>query len=96
MRYTLVRSNSEEDNRFDTIYDFQQCINRGGEVEFEWKNVLYGVVRFGTDNMITIYEANRPETEMVCQTVDDALEYMVGGDRLRDVITRVRVLFRSV
>lgn len=96
LRYTLVRSNSEEDNRFDTIYDFQQCINRGGEVEFEWKNVLYGVVRFGTDNMITIYEANRPETEMVCQTVDDALEYMVGGDRLRDVITRVRVLFRSV
>ena len=67
----------------------------GAEIEFEWNGITYGVVRYGTDNKITIYIANRPETEKVCETADDALEYMVGEDRLRDVITQVHVLART-
>ena len=45
---------------------------------------------------ITIYVWNRPETECCFDTVDDALEYMVGSDRMRDVITRVTVLDRTI
>ena len=56
----------------------------------------YGVIRYGTDNKITIYEAYKPETEKVCETADDALEYIVGGDRLRDVITKVNVVSRTI
>ena len=44
----------------------------------------------------TIYQANRPETEKVCDTADDALEYMLGDDRLRDVITKVNVISRTI
>ena len=80
---------------FETISEFKRSINWGAEIEFEWNGITYGVVRYGTDNKITIYIANRPETEKVCETADDALEYMVGEDRLRDVITKVRVLARS-
>ena len=96
MKHTFVPSNSIEQNRFVTISDFKQCINRGGEVEFEWNGVYYGVIRYGTDNKITIYVMDRPETEKVCETADDALEYMVGEDRLRDVITKVTVLSRTI
>lgn len=96
MKHTIVPANSIEQNRFITISDFKQCIDRGGEVEFVWNGVHYGVIRYGTDNKITIYVANRPETEKVCETADDALEYMVGQDRLRDVITRVTVLDRTI
>ena len=59
-------------------------------------NKTYGVIRYGTDNKITIYQANRPETEKVCETADDALEYMLGEDRLRDVITKVNVIERTI
>lgn len=34
---------------------------------------------------ITIYQCGHPETEKVCETAEEALEYMVGEDRLRDV-----------
>lgn len=80
---------------FETISDFKRSINWGAEIEFEWNGITYGVVRYGTDNKITIYISNHPETEKVCETADDALEYMVGEDRLRDVITQVRVLART-
>ena len=83
-------------NCFKSISDFKWCIERGGEVEFMWKGISYGAIRYGTDNMITLYEAYKPETEGVYETADDALEYMVGGDRLRDVITQVTVLNRTI
>lgn len=81
---------------FKSISEFKQSLSWGAEIEFEWKGKDYGVIRFGTDNKITIYEAYKPETEKVCETPDDALDYLVGGDRLRDVITQVEVFFRSI
>jgi len=84
------------DSKFESISEFKCSLSRGAEIEFIWKGVQYGVVRYGTDNKITVYEANKPETEKVCETADDALDYIVGGDRLRDVITKVDVVFRSI
>lgn len=88
--------NAEDENNFKTISDFKWCMKCGGEVEFEWKGTRFGIVRYGTDNKITIYEANKPETGKVCEDSDDALEYIVSGDRLRDVITQVTVLDRTI
>ena len=91
-----VGTNSFEENRFRSAADFADCMHRGGEVQFEWKGVLYGVIRYGTDHKITIYQCGHPETEKVCETAKEALEYMVGEDRLRDVITQVRVVERTI
>ena len=43
-----------------------------------------------------ISEAYKPETEKWCDDADEVLEYMVGGDRLRDVITKVTVWDRTI
>lgn len=97
MAYNVLTShNSLEDNRFKTISDFKWCIDRGGEVEIEWHGVHYGIIRYGKDDKITIYIWNQPETEHCFNTADEALEYMVGNDRLRDVITRVTVIDRTI
>ncbi len=81
---------------FETISDFKRSLSWGAEIEFVWNAVTYGVIRHGTNNKITIYQANRPETEKVCDTADDALEYMLDEDRLRDVITKVQVISRTI
>ena len=86
----------DESLNFETISEFKRSLHWGGEIEFVWNGITYGVIRYGTNNKITIYVANRPETEKVCETADDALEYMVGEDRLRDVITKVKVISRTV
>lgn len=84
------------ESSFQNINEFKECMRYGGEVEFEWKGVHYGVVRYGKDQKITIYEAYKPESEKVCETADDALDYMLGTDRFRDVLSQVTILFRSV
>lgn len=87
---------SPEDNRFETISDFKWCLHCGGETVFCWKGQKYGAVRYGLDDKITVYRANDSDSERAYDTADDALEYMVGDDRLRDIITQVEVLFRSI
>ena len=102
---TWAGMNSFEDNRFKTISDFKQCMRRGGEVQFEWNGVMYccfGCIEPspGAKMRMVIAQAGSIEvnlrTEKWCDTADELLEYMVGDDRLRDVITQVKVWERTI
>ena len=86
--------NTEEDNRFKTISEFKEWMVRGGEVEFMWNGLHYSVTHYN-DN-ISISHSRRQDTEMQRKTADEILEYMVGEDRLRDVITKVSVVDRTI
>ena len=87
--------NSDEDNRFKTISEFEDCIIRGAEITFIWNNATYFVERYGRNDKITIFPFAEPENEKSFETTDELLEFTVGSDRLRDVITKVRVIDRS-
>ena len=90
MKYTF---NSAEENCFKTISDFKECIIRGGEPVFFWKGLQYGVCFYGNKYCIALTNG---EQEKICDTPDDVLDYLVGEDRLRDIITQVTVLHRNV
>ena len=85
--------NSEEDNRFKTISEFKECIIRGGEPVFIWNGDTYGVCFADTGYCIAHIDGTG---EKMCSTPDDVLEYLLDGDRLRDVITRVSVVSRNI
>ena len=87
---------SPEDNRFETIGDFKWCLECGGEIQFCWKGQEYGVVRYGIVHKITAYRAYDAASERAYDSAEETLEYMVGEDRLRDIITQVEVIFRSI
>lgn len=93
-----------EQNRFKTISDFKDCMIRGGEVEFVWNDKTFGVFPLlnktptsPTQILITrVYVDDPGPTEMWCDTADDVLEYRIDGDRLRDIITKVKVTSRTI
>ena len=94
----IVQTNSFEENRFETISDFEWSMICGGEVTFEWNNILYGVYRDG------MYENNEKyciclingENERRFDSLDDLLNTFVGADRLRDIITQITVWSRNI
>ena len=53
-------------------------------------------IRDSPEGMINISEAWKPETEKWCATADEALEYMIDGVRLREIITQVEVKARTI
>lgn len=105
-----ILKNTIEDNKFETISDFKWCMRFHGEVAFVWKGKLYSITH--PDGRINIGEGyyrkdgkcfNVLSHEecvdiegMWGDTADEILEYNVGGDRLRDVITQVEVTERTI
>lgn len=81
-------------NRFVSISDFKNCMKRHGEVEFSWDGIVYSISHY--DGKISISHSRCPETEMRRETADEILEYLVGGNRLRDIIKEVTVIYRTV
>lgn len=100
----MIGLNSPEQNRFKTISDFKWCVNGGGEIELVWKDKIYGIFpllkKTPTSPMqilITrVYVDDPGPTEMWCDTADEVLEYVIDGDRLRDIITKVDVTSRTI
>ena len=90
MKYTY---NSAKENCFKTISDFKECIIRGGEPVFSWKGLQYGVCFYREKYCIALTNGAQ---EKIFDTPDDVLDYLVGEDRLRDIITQVTVLHRNV
>lgn len=93
MPVIIYDTSTFEENRFKTISDFKDCMIRGGEVLFCWNSQRYGVFHNHRGYCIAFDSGGN---EKWCDTTDEILEYRVGGDRLRDVITQVTVLDRTI
>ncbi len=100
----IIEKNSLEDNRFKTISDFKWCVNSGGEIEFEYNDRVFGIFpklkRTSESGMQMLicekFVDNQQKTEKWCKDVDEILEYMIDGERLRDIITKVEVTDRTI
>lgn len=101
---TFIKINSSEDDRFKSISDSKWCMNAGGEVVFVWSRKTYGISpklqkspELPEQILISqILIENQEETELWCDTADEALEYQIDGIRLRDIITDVEVTDRTI
>ena len=89
-----LSSNHAENRHFQTISEFKECVLRGGEIIFSWNTTNYAVG--GCKGKFSISQIYRQDTEKLCSTPDEILEYSVEIDRLRDVVTRVNVLYRTI
>ncbi|MBE6949559.1 MAG: hypothetical protein E7456_06915 [Ruminococcaceae bacterium] len=89
---TAMVNYNPETLRFKTISEFKWSMNCGAEVVIEWKDKEFGI----WSNRNTIRITSDSSTEQNFYSADDALEYQVCGDRLRDVITQVTVIDRTV
>lgn len=83
----------KDKNYFTTLIEFNECIIGGGEPVFEWKGVKYGVC-FADEGYCIAHTDGA--CERIYNTPDELLEYVIGDERLRDIITKVRIISLSI
>ena len=108
---TALGEKSFDEDRFQSISEFKWCVNDGGEVEFEWKGKAYsithpeGKINIGEGcyqksgkyyNVISHTEYIPGVGDLWGDTADEILEYNMDGDKLRDVVTQIKVWSRSI
>ncbi|MEG1525825.1 MAG: DUF4417 domain-containing protein [Clostridia bacterium] len=102
--YSIATKETLEENRFKTISDFKWCMKSGGEVGFAYNDKMFGIWSKvqKTPNaplqllISQICIENLVSTEMWYDTADEALEYIIDGVRLRDIITEIEVFDRTI
>lgn len=96
----FIKANGSEEDRFKTISEFKWSLLRGGEIQFLWQGKEYGAVPHG-DSFIAYRSYDKAtgvfdeSAEKWYDTPDEVLEYVIGGVRLREIITQVEVVART-
>ncbi len=83
-----------DNENFKTISEFIECMNCGGEVQFLWNEKEYYSGRIM--DKLCVYECNVPDTEIWFETIDEMLDHIIDGEVIRDIITKVEVLDRTI
>ena len=94
MNRKLSEEERLEESRFKTIEEFKFAMECNSEVEFEWRDKLYYITH--PDCIINIHEEGHHLEAKEYQTADEALEYIIDGQKLRDIITKVKVWDRTI
>lgn len=103
-------NNQYDDYQFETISEFKWSIKFGSEVEFEWKDKAYSIThpegqicisegcyyKDGKYYNVCSHTEYSPQDEQSYETADELLEFMVGEDRLRDIVTKMKVVARTL
>jgi len=83
----------EYDNNFSNIEDFMDCLSRGCEVEFIYKNRIYSITH--DQKKIIVYEVNNESSEKEYDDSIAALKYQIDDKFLADILSEMKITFRT-
>jgi hypothetical protein len=86
--------NVTDNEYFETLYEFTDALNRGGEIQFLWNNHEYSVLP--SNGRFVICEANLPETSCWYDDTEALLNHKVDGEKLRSIIKRAVITSRTL
>lgn len=84
----------EYDNNFYDEQDLMEALKRGCEVEFIYNEKKYSITHLNNGEII-IGEFYNSDSESIYDDVRQVLEYKIGDKKLKDIITKMKVIERS-
>jgi hypothetical protein len=82
-----------DDYNFMSEDEFIDCFSRGCEAEFMYNGKHYTITHY--KRKISVMEVDNDKSERFFDTAKDALEHLVDGKRLGDILLDMEVLDRS-
>lgn len=93
---------------FETLSEFKWSLETGGEIEFEWNGNSFGIFKYmkkvpDSKEQILIAPSDTTKNqnskkypEYYADTVDEILDYIIDGEKLRNIVTKIKILWRTI
>ena len=91
----VMKALPDNELQFKSISDFKWSMMCGGEIQFDWKEKSYCISR-RNDGKFSFSQANRQDSEIIFESFDSLLNNIVGGNKLREIITYITVTDRTM
>lgn len=85
-----IKNNNDN---FESVEEFIDFLNRGGEVEFRFNNRIYSITH-GNKNLYFIEQYNALSEQMF-SSIDELLDYKIENHKMYDIITVIEPFFRT-
>jgi len=79
--------------KFQSIDEFVDCLSRGGEVEFLYRNKAYSITHYARS--ISVMEAYNESSRKQFSSPQGTLEYDLGDKKLKEVLSDLAITFRT-
>ena len=80
---------------FESVEDFRWSVQYGGEVQFDFNGKSYCISRMN-GGTIAFSQALKQETEERFATVEELLDKVIDGKKLREIVTVIDVTDRTL
>ena len=87
-----MRIKNNNDN-FESVEEFIDFLNRGGEVEFRFNNRIYSITH-GYKHLYFIEQYNALSEQMF-SSIGELLDYKIENHKMYDIITVIEPFFRT-
>ena len=81
-----------DDEPFDSIEEFIDNLERGGEIEFTYQSKKYAITHHC--EKLVFNEAYNEASQKFFDNVDELLNHQIGDERIRDIVTLIQPFFR--
>jgi hypothetical protein len=78
---------------FSSLEEFVDNIKRGGEIEFEFNSKKHSITQ--PEGELNYIEFGKEESLSVFNNINELLEFKIDGEKIKDIVTRIRPFFRS-
>ena len=83
----------KNNDKFDSLEEFTDNINRGGEIEFTYNNKNYSITH-GQNGELYYTEAYNEAFAKAFNSIDELLEHRIDGREIRNIVTEMQPYFR--
>jgi hypothetical protein len=83
-----------DNSLFDSLEEFVDTINRGGEIEFEYENRKHSITQ--PDGKLNYIEFNNESSLAEFGNISELLDYKISGRKIREIVTEIKPFFRSL
>jgi hypothetical protein len=80
------------DEKFDSLDEFIDNIERGGEIEFAYNNKNYSITHSG--GKLCFVEQYNAQSAVDFNIIQELLEYTIDGKKIKDIVTIIQPFFR--
>ena len=80
------------DETFESVEEFIDNLERGGEIEFTYKNKTYAITHPYGKPMF--YEAYNEASQKTFDSIEELLNHQIGSERISDIVTFIQPFFR--
>ena len=76
--------------KFESLKEFVDHLNRGDEIEFRYENHIYMITH--PNGKLALYEPNNESSEYQLESIIDLLNFKIGSNQIRNIVEEFEVI----